>query len=97
MRRAIERNRKEEIITRMRIRHCRLNKYLHVIGKHISGKCEYCNIIESVEHVVLECKKYDNERIMSKEKLREMGCQWCTLKDILGKYQETLSHSNFIS
>lgn len=69
----------------MRIGHCRLNKYLHVIGKHKSERCEYCNSIESVERVLLECKKYDNERVMLKEKLREIGFQWCTLKDILGK------------
>uniref|UniRef100_A0A8C2L1T2 Sulfatase modifying factor 1 n=1 Tax=Cyprinus carpio TaxID=7962 RepID=A0A8C2L1T2_CYPCA len=69
------RNRREEIIsTRLRIGHCGLNKCLHILGKHISGRCEFCDSIESVEHVILECQKYDRERIKMKEKHKEFGC-----------------------
>jgi len=57
------RKRREGIIfTRLRIGHCGLNKYLHIVGKHISGRCEFCENIETVEHVIFECQKYERER-----------------------------------
>ncbi len=37
-------NRRKEhvIINRQRIGHCKLNKTLHVIGKHPTGLCDEC-------------------------------------------------------
>jgi hypothetical protein len=30
--------------------HCQLNKSLNVIGKHPTGKCDYCQETETMEH-----------------------------------------------
>ena len=43
--------RDENIITRFRIGHAVLNYSLHKIGKHPTGKCQYCYQPETVEHV----------------------------------------------
>ncbi|XP_050975638.1 uridine 5'-monophosphate synthase isoform X1 [Labeo rohita] len=57
------RNRREEnIITRLRIGHTGLNSTLYRIGKHPTGECRHCNQQETVEHVLLQCTKYSNER-----------------------------------
>ena len=34
--------REEAVFSRLRVGHSQLNKTLHVIGKHPTGKCEYC-------------------------------------------------------
>ncbi len=57
------RNRKEEVLlTPLRIGHTGLNQTLCKIGKHPTGLCESCEILESVSHVLLECRKYEEER-----------------------------------
>jgi len=33
---------KDVIITRLRLHNCRLNKYLHKIGRHLTGLCDVC-------------------------------------------------------
>ncbi len=51
-------NRKEEIVlTRLRLGHYALNKTLKMIGKHQTGLCEECQEEESVEHVILHCRR----------------------------------------
>ena len=61
--RSTGRTRKEEtIISRLRFGHTRLNSTLFKIGKHNSGRCEYCNEEETLEHVYyVYCQKYDAE------------------------------------
>ena len=57
------RNRREEaIITRLKIGHTGLNNTLHKIGKHPDGSCDHCGQPESVKHVLLECRAYEEER-----------------------------------
>ncbi len=46
-----------------------------MIGKHNNGKCEYCGEEETVDHVLLHCQKYDSEREILKNALRENGEQ----------------------
>ena len=53
---------KERILTRLRIRHAGLNNTLLLIGKHPTGSCEHCQEIETVEHVILQCPEYAQER-----------------------------------
>jgi len=48
--------RKENVITRLRLGKCRLNKYLHDIKKHPDGLCESCHEPETIKHLLLECK-----------------------------------------
>ncbi len=52
----------ENIISRLRQGHTRLNKTLHLIGKHPTGLCECGQEEESVEHVLCHCQKYITER-----------------------------------
>ena len=55
--RSTGRTRKEEtIISRLRFGHTSLNSTLFKIGKHNSGRCEYCNEEETLEHVMLYVK-----------------------------------------
>ncbi len=52
--RSAGKNRRDEIvISRMRFGHTRLNSTLYKMGKHDTGRCEFCGQVESVEHVIL--------------------------------------------
>ena len=69
------RNQREEIIlTRLRIGHAGLNHTLSKMGKHPTGLCSQCTQPETVQHVLLECSKYREERqevlqMLTEEKL----------------------------
>ncbi len=58
-------NRKEDSI----MSHTALNHSLYKIGKHESGLCVKCDLPETVEHVLIKCKGYDNERLQLTEAL----------------------------
>ncbi len=49
------------IISRLRLGQTGLNSTLQVMGKHPSGLCE-CGSRETVEHVLIHCDKYSEER-----------------------------------
>ena len=57
---------------------------MKLIGKHESGLCEGCQEEESVHHVLLECREYERERDIMRNKLRDLGMQDFTLRGILG-------------
>ena len=77
--------RREDIImTRLRIGHSGLNKTLKVIGKHEDGLCERCQVEESVQHVIMDCREYVRERERMRVRLRQLGMQEFTLRGILG-------------
>ncbi len=44
----------ENMITRLRLGHTRLNNTMHLINKHPTGLCEVCDVNETVEHVILQ-------------------------------------------
>ncbi len=71
----------ENIISRLSLGHARLNKTLHLIGKHPSGLCESCQEEESVEHVLCHCQKYITER----EIFRRTPHEILDAKQILGQ------------
>lgn len=54
-----------------------------MIGKHQKGLCEECQEEESVEHVILYCRKYQRERMIMDNKLKELGVYNLTLNTIL--------------
>ncbi len=62
MRSAGKNRRDERVISRMGFGHTRLNSTLYKMGKHDTGRCEFCGQEESVEHVILYCQKYETER-----------------------------------
>ena len=55
------------MITQLRTGHCGLNHYLHRFGINESPFCECGYGKETVEHFLLECRKYKEQR----KKLRE--------------------------
>lgn len=56
-------NRRDEtVISRLRFGHTGLNGMLWKIGKHDTGRCDYCGQEETVEHVVQQCQRYEQER-----------------------------------
>ncbi len=57
------RHRKEEVmISRLRMGHTGLNSTIALVGKHENGMCDECDVSETVEHVLIECSKYDDQR-----------------------------------
>ncbi len=57
------RHRKEEVmISRLRMGHTGLNSTLALMGKYGNGMCDECDASETVEHVLFECSKYDDQR-----------------------------------
>jgi len=71
--------REETVMTRLRLGHCALNKSLKLIGKHETGLCEWCQEVESVEHIIIRCRRYEAHRVIMRKKLRELGVQELTL------------------
>lgn len=64
------RNRKKEkTMTRLRIGHIKLNSTLHIIEKPPTGFCDHCHVAETVEQVLINCRKYGVER---KDMMEEM-------------------------
>jgi len=50
------------VLFRMRLGHVPLNEYLHKIGKSESDQCTFCNDLENIEHYLLECDQFLEER-----------------------------------
>ena len=48
--------REEMVITQLRIGHTGLNQTLHRINRRPTGLCIYCNKLETVKHVLIDCK-----------------------------------------
>ncbi len=81
--RSAGKNRRDEIvISRMRFGHTRLNSTLYKMGKHDTGRCEFCGQEESVEHVILYFQKYETERRILMQNLEKIKMQF-KLRDIL--------------
>lgn len=56
------RNQKEEVLfTQLRKGHTGLNQTQFKTGTHPTGLCENCEVMESMLHVLLECRKYEEE------------------------------------
>ena len=57
-------DRRDEVnMFRLRIGHAGLGKYLYRIGYAEDDQCDFCQEDETVEHYLLDCMKYDEERI----------------------------------
>ncbi len=74
------RHRKEEVmISRLRMGHTGLNSTLALMGKHENGMCD---VSETVEHVLFECSKYDDQRNSVFSNIRNRPV---SVVDLLGK------------
>jgi len=49
-------------MNRLRTGHSKLNSTLRIMGKHPTGFCEDCQTPEKVEHVIVNCRKYETEK-----------------------------------
>ena len=75
----------EILFHRLRLGKCRLlNFYLYSIGKHPNGNCDVCYVQDTVEHFILECKKYDTQRRILKKELEKEGIKKFNIANILG-------------
>lgn len=91
--RRTERNRREEtIISRLRFGHTGLNSTLFIIGKHQTGRCCYCEVKETIEHVLLYCQNYIEER---RQLIYNLGRNQTKLdiKDLLQRNSGSKSYS----
>ncbi len=61
-----------------------LNASLFIIGVHETGLCENCGEKETVEHVIYDCKRYDEERKELISYLNERGKVNKDLEYLLG-------------
>jgi ribonuclease HI len=53
-------NRKKEVqISRLRLGKVNLNERLHFMKRHANGLCNLCKVTESVNHLLLACRKED--------------------------------------
>lgn len=61
--RRLGRNQSEEIVIARLRGHMGLNGTLHRVGQPLDGKCEHCGEIETVQHVLKECRRYGEESV----------------------------------
>ena len=72
-------------IVQLRTGHCGLNRYLHRFGLKKSPYCECGYGKETVEHFLLECRKYrDQRKELKKELRREEGWGQLRIERLLG-------------
>ena len=71
------------IITRIKIGHSALNSTLKLMGKHPTGLCDECQEEETVEHVMMYCRAYQDEREVMVAELREVGILEITFENIV--------------
>ena len=74
------------VLTRFRVNHTKLNKHMFAKGLVDSPNCKQCNlnVNEDVEHVLLNCPTYQENRDTLKTNLSYLGIQNLSLKNLLG-------------
>ncbi len=60
-------------MTRLRKGHNKLNSTLYIIGKYPTGFCDQCQIPETVEHVLINCLKYELQRMGMIKNMGKIG------------------------
>jgi len=65
---------KERMVTRLRFGKCLLNKYLQDIKRHPDGRCGQCGRDETVEHLLLECSRFNLAKTLN-NKCRDLGLE----------------------
>jgi len=66
-------------IARLRTGHCHLNEYLHRFNIIETPECECGAEKETVEHVLLNCELYDEERDLLRRRVGVQGMRCSTL------------------
>lgn len=86
--------REENVFSRIRFGHTGLNSTLLIMRKHVDGNCLHCNCHETVEHVFLQCPKYEEERQHLILQLQQEKIQF-NMKEILRRSTGEVSQ-NFV-
>ena len=82
--------RKEQVImSRLRIGHSNLNGTLFITGNHPTGMCEQCQEAETVEHILITCRKFIKERQEMVTQLKKIRRVDNTVKSLL-EYGESV-------
>ena len=76
--------REEAIFTRLRVGHSLLNKSLNVIGKHPTGKCDYCQDTDRGA-CIATVWQYQKEKERMRASMREKEIQEISFKSILSR------------
>ena len=74
------------VMTRFRLNHTKLNKHMHMKDLKNTPNCEQCNLNtrEDVDHVLLHCPKYEENRGILKNKLNDLGVNQFTVANLMG-------------
>ena len=73
-------NRKDErLIHQFRLGKCNLNYYKYLNKKHNTGLCDECQLIETIDHFLLVCPKYDRQRNRMYRALKTNNPSLCKL------------------
>ena len=74
----------ETAVSRMKIGHLELNESLNRFGQAVSHLCSRCNVPESVEHYLLICRRFTEQRRRLVTALNQNGIHSINVKTILG-------------
>lgn len=74
----------QRVLTRVRIGHTRLT-HMFLLKKEPPPSCECCGTLLDVQHLILQCRKYDNER-------RENNIDSTSLRSALNNEEETIKN-----
>ena len=83
----------ETLMARMRIGHVNVKQYLHRIGKLETDRCP-CGSIETVKHLLMECRLYDAKRQQMSARLSAYKIP-LTYQTLLGGGDHTIEKQNY--
>ena len=86
---SLKNRRAETAISRLRIGHVGLNENMHRFQLRDSPLCDRCGINESIDHFIMHCPEYTEERIILRREFQDLDVAF-TLKNVLlfGKHPE---------
>ena len=78
------------VMHRLRIGHAGTLQYLHRFDRAETESCSQCNCPETIDHYLLECKRYEQQRNVMKRKMTELDITELTLKMLLGGMEKNV-------
>ena len=79
-----KRRREEVVLYRLRIGHVGVQQHMRRFNMAEESDCEECGVPDSVEHLLLYCCKYEQQRSELRIRLRALDVPSLTVKCILG-------------
>lgn len=75
----------EVVFRRLRLGSGRcLKEFLWKIGKHGDGKCDVCGVRDNVEHFLLYCARFKNQREVLSIKMQNLGFDQYGIEELFG-------------